>query len=101
MADQDDLLALDIGRQLFGFAALVGIVRFDLCAVGLEDLLVGLVGAQRLLVGQQEVAGVTVLDGNDIADAAELFDAFEQNDIHGQMLLTSRRREAGRYGVRA
>jgi hypothetical protein len=65
-------------RSVFGF---------DAGAVGFEDLAVGFVGAQRLLVGQQEVTGVTVLDVHDVADGAQLLDAFEENDLHGSSPL--------------
>src|SRR3546814_4217337 len=47
-----------------------------------ENLLVGVVRAQGLAVGQKEVAGIAVLDGDDVADRAQLFDAFEQNYMH-------------------
>ena len=78
-----------------------GVVGFDLGAVGFEDLAVGFVGAQRLLVRQQEVAGVAVLDVHDIADPAQLLDAFEEDDFHFVSPLTSRGTAAGRSGGRA
>ncbi|KAG5729474.1 hypothetical protein E4T56_gene20938, partial [Termitomyces sp. T112] len=56
---------------------------FDVGALGFEHLAVGFVGAQRLLVGQQEVTGVTVLHGDDVTDVAQLLDTFEENDLHG------------------
>src|SRR3546814_11781489 len=61
--------------------------------IGFEDLAVGLVGAQRLLARQQEVAGEAVLHLHHIADAAELLDSFEQNHVHVLALLTSRDRD--------
>ena len=79
----------------------VGIVGLDLRAIGFEHLAVGFVGAERLLVGQQIVAGEAVLDLDHVADGAELLDALEQDDFHVLALLISRRREAGRGGGRA
>ena len=72
---------------VFGLDAAIGIVGLDLGAVGFEQLAVGFVGAQRLLVGQQEIARKAVLDGDDVADGAELLDAFEQDDFHGSRSL--------------
>ncbi len=73
---------------LLGVAAARSVVGFDARAVGLEDLAVGVVGAQRLLVGEQEVAGEPVLDLHHVADGAELLDALKQNDVHVRSLLT-------------
>src|SRR3546814_21166534 len=96
LTDQDDLLAVDVLGTDFGFAAAFRVVGFDLRAVGFEQLAVGVVRAQRLVVGQQVIAGKAVLDVDDIADAAEFLDAFEQDDFHRSALLTSRCRGAGR-----
>ena len=43
-------------------------------------------GAQRFGLRQQEVAGITRLHGHHVADGAELFDAFKQNNLHGPEL---------------
>src|SRR3546814_14891464 len=94
LTDQDDLLAVDVLGTDFGFAAAFRVVGFDLRAVGFEQLAVGVVRAQRLVVGQQEIAGKAVLDVEDIADAAAFLDAFEQHDFHRSALLTSRCRWA-------
>src|SRR3546814_6424884 len=40
------------------------------------------VGAKRLLIGKQEVAGIAGFHGDDVADTAQLLDTFEQNDFH-------------------
>ena len=50
---------------------------------GLRTSAVVLGGAQRLLLRQQEVAGVAVLDVDDVAHLAEAADALEENDLHG------------------
>ena len=60
----------------------LGVAGFDLGALAFEDLQVGGVGAQRLGARQQEVAGEAVLDVDHVAEGAEAFDAFEQNDFH-------------------
>src|SRR3546814_9338046 len=57
LTDQDDLLAVDVLGTDFGFAAAFRVVGFDLRAVGFEQLAVGVVRAQRLVVGQQVIAG--------------------------------------------
>src|SRR5690606_14702237 len=80
--NEHELGAVDIGAGLGGFVASRGVLGFEPLAIGFEDLAVGFVGAQRLLVRQQEVAGVAVLDGDHVADRAELLDAFEQDDFH-------------------
>ena len=77
--DRDAVQRLGI---LLRFGAALGVVGFDLGAVGLEHLAVRLVGAQRLATRQQEVAGVAVLDLHNVADVTELLDSFEQNDVH-------------------
>ena len=80
LTDQNDLRAVDLLGFLFGFATLLSVFLFEPLTIGFEDLLVGFVGAQRLAVGEQEVARVTVLDGNDVADGAQLLDTFEEDD---------------------
>jgi hypothetical protein len=88
LADQLDAGALDAFRVALSDRAALGILGFDAFAIALEHLAVGLVGAQRLAVRQQVVAGVAVLHADHVADGAELFDAFEQDDIHvGRSLL--------------
>src|SRR5690606_7272835 len=68
----------------FGLA--LEVPRLELGALALELLLVGFVGAQRLALRQQEVAGVAVLDLDGFAHLAEAGNAFEKNDIHGFFL---------------
>ena len=63
------------------------VARLELDALCLETLLVGLGGAQRLAVRQEEIAGIAVLDFDGLAHLAELRHAFEQNDFHGRLLL--------------
>ncbi len=101
LADQLDGLALDVRRVLLGGGTLLGILRLDPGAVGLEQLAVGFVGAERLLVGKKIVAGKAVLHMDDVADCTKLLDPFEQDDFHGPLLLISRGREEGRCGGRA
>src|SRR5690606_12519251 len=94
-ADQNHFHAVDILAGLLGFGALFRVFLFQALAVGFEDLAVGFVGAQRLLLRKQEVTGVAVPHGDDVTDRAQLLDAFEQDDFHGCALLTSRDRAAG------
>ena len=71
--------------QLYGSVSARDIV--DALAARFEQLAVAVVGAQRLLVGQQVIAGKAVLDLYHVADGAELFDALKQNDFHGSSSL--------------
>src|SRR5262249_32320738 len=68
---------------LLGGGALLGVARFDLGAAALEHLAVGVGGAERLLLRQQVIASVAVTDAHFLADAAKIFDAFKQGDLHG------------------
>ena len=61
----------------------LGVIRLNLGTIGFEQLPVGVVCTKRLLVRKQVVASETVLDGDDVADGAELLDAFKQDDFHG------------------
>ncbi len=72
-------IALEIGD---GDVAAAGVLGLDHRAVGLETLLVRLRRPQRLGAGQEEVAREARLDGDDVADVAELLDALEQDHIH-------------------
>src|SRR5262249_39162099 len=54
----------------------LGALRFELGFIGFGD-------AQRLVVRQQEIAREAIAHLHDIADAAEIFDAFQQNEFHG------------------
>ena len=48
----------------------------------LEALQVGFGGAQRLVLGQQEITRETVLHPDDIAHLAQLLDALQQHNLH-------------------
>ena len=52
-----------------------------------NSLRLAVVGAERLLVGQQIVAGEAVLDLHYVADGAELLDALQQDNFHGERSL--------------
>ena len=58
------------------------VVAFDLRTVRFENLAVCGVGTKCFLVGKQEVTGIAVLHHNNVANGAEFFDPFEQNDFH-------------------
>ena len=83
LAQQDEGLAVQLLGDLLGFLLAFQIARFQLRLLGLEIFAVGLGGAQRLLLRQQEVAGEAVLDAHFVAHLAELLDAFEQDHLHG------------------
>ena len=87
LAQQHEGLAVELARDLFGFFLALEIARFQLRALGFEIVEVGFGRAQRLLLRQQEVAGEAVLHLHHIAHLAELFDAFEQDHLHGCLLL--------------
>ncbi len=72
-------------------------LRFSIEARSTSNfLLVGLGGAERLVLRQEEVAGVAVLDGDFVADVTVLADALEQNDFHfGSFAVPAR----GRLGA--
>ena len=101
LTDERHARAVDTLRIDHRGLATLGVVGFDLGAVGLEHLLVGGVRTEGLLAGKKEIAGIAVLHGDDITDRAELFHAFEQDHVHLTVLLISRCREAARYDGRA
>ena len=87
LADDDEGLAVDLGRDLAGFALALEALLLQL---RLHAFVFGLafgIGAQRLAAGQQKVAGIAVLDADNVAHLAEFADAFEQNDFHGSSPL--------------
>ena len=85
-ANHREGLAVELLRDRFGFLLRFEVADLELGAVGLEALEVRFGGAQRLALGQEEVAGVAVLDGDDLAHLAELGDALEEYDLHGVLL---------------
>jgi hypothetical protein len=82
LANQLYGFSIDALGRLFRISAALGVFRLDARPIGFEQLAIGIVGAKRLLIGQQIVAGKAVLELDHVADAAELFDAFEQDDVH-------------------
>ena len=81
-ADQDEALAFDLGGNGFGFFLVLQVGGFELGAAAVEHLLVFFGGAQGLFLRQQEVAGVPVLDVDDVAHLAEAADTLEKNNLH-------------------
>ena len=67
---------------------LLGGGLLELDAARLELLDRGLGGATRHPGRDQEVAGVAVLDLDDVAEVAEVGDLFQQDDLHGGLLRT-------------
>ncbi|MPN33016.1 hypothetical protein SDC9_180499 [bioreactor metagenome] len=77
-----ELLALGLGGS-----QLLGGCLFQLGALGFELGLGGSRGTAGAARGDQEVAGVAVLDLDDLAQVAEVHDLVEQNDLHGSCSL--------------
>jgi hypothetical protein len=80
--DDDEILAVKAFGHFRRGGLALGIARFDVLALGLEPGPVGIVGPECAAGRQQIVAGEPVLDGDFVADGAELGDAFQQNDFH-------------------
>ena len=76
------LLPSSVSAIFLGFRLALEVARLELRALAFELLLVGFVGAQRLALRQQEVAGEAVLDLDGVAHLAEAGNAFEKNDFH-------------------
>ncbi len=83
LADDDERLAGEAGRDLLGLRLPLKVARLELVTLGLELLAVGIVGAQRLALRQQEIAGEAVADADDVSHLAEAGDALEKDDFHG------------------
>ena len=83
LADDDEGLAVELRGDRCGLALALEVAGLELGALGFEALGVVLGGAERLALGQQEVAGIAVADADDVAHLAEAGDAFEQDHLHG------------------
>jgi hypothetical protein len=88
-ADHHEGLAVELFGDLLGFRLALEVAGFEHRALGFETGLVGGIGAQRLALGQQEVAGVAVANLYGFAHLAELGDAFKKNDVHCSVLSGS------------
>src|SRR5690606_40737341 len=97
LADHDVGLAVDLVGDLLRVGLVLLVTRLDGGALDFEGLQVGGGGPAGLVARQKEVTGEAVLDGHDVADGAEVLDAFKQNDLH----LTSPRRAGGPDSGRA
>ena len=88
LADDDQLHAVQLRRR--ASAALLrslGVLRFKLGALLFKQFEIGFGRAQRLLVRQQEIAGKTGADLDDLAHLAQALDAFQKNDFDHDFLL--------------
>ena len=97
LTDHDVGLAVDLVGDLLGVGLVLLVALLDGGAVEFERLQVGGGGPAGLVARQKEVTGEAVLDGHDVADGAEILDAFKQNDLH----LTSPRTAGGPDSGRA
>jgi hypothetical protein len=82
-------LAVELLGDLLGFRLALEVAGFEHRTLGFETGLVGGIGAQRLALGQQEVAGVAVANLYGFAHLAELGDAFKKDDVHCSVLSGS------------
>src|SRR4029077_4370245 len=99
LTDEDERFSVELLADDFCFFLLLEVARFKLRLLTLEIIAIGPGGAQCLLLRQEKVAGKAVLHLHFVAHLAELFDAFEQNHLHGT--LTSEHREAAPCSARA
>ncbi|MNT94254.1 hypothetical protein D3C72_2358960 [compost metagenome] len=65
-----------------GSGQLLGLDLFQFGAAGFEFLQGGVGCATGLLLGNQEVAGVTITHAHDFTQVAQVDDFFEQNNLH-------------------
>src|SRR5216683_2898342 len=82
LADEDDLEVAHLGADALGFLATLEVLSLQRLTLRFEvgDVVLG--GAQRLLLRQQEVAGVTGLHLHHVAQLTELGHALQQDDVH-------------------
>src|SRR5579883_128333 len=97
LADDHHREPLELRCHLLGLALAREVLRLELSALGLEIGEIVLGRAQRLLLRQEEVAGVAGSHIDHLAHLAELLDPLQQNDLHhGRASLSAWRRAAGR-----
>src|SRR5262249_57846362 len=82
LAHHHEALAVELGRYFFRLAPLSKVARLEVGLHRLEARAVLLGGAERLAFGEQEIAGVTVLDTDDVTHLAEPADALQQDHFH-------------------
>ena len=76
-ARYDELLTIELGRQLLGLLLGLEVARLELRLLCLERGEVHVVGAQGFLLRQKKIAGVAILDGDHFAHLAQLGHAFQ------------------------
>ncbi len=81
-ADQNERLAVQLGGDRFGVRLVREVIGLELGTAAFEHLLVVFGGAQRLLLRQQIIAGVTVLDVDDVAHLSEAANTLKKNNLH-------------------
>ena len=72
LAQDDEALAFELAEVAHGGLAALGVLGLERGAVALELRPVGLGRAQRLVLREEEVAGIAVLHLDDLAHGAEL-----------------------------
>ena len=100
LADDGDLETVNLLGDLFSFALFLQVLSFQNFLLGVKENDVFFGGAKSLLAGQQEVAGITWLDVDNVTHLAKAFHAFEQYNLHVYLLLNERRRAAEQGSAR-
>src|SRR2546427_8812223 len=80
---QLDVYTVELFAQLLSSSQLFSRLLFQFDALGFELGLGGSRGTTGSARGDQEVAGVAVFDLDDVAEATEVHNLVEQNDLHG------------------
>src|SRR5690606_29088713 len=83
LAHDDEGLSVELLGDGARLLLALQIAGFQLRALRLEALAVGVRGPERLALRQQEVARIAVAHAHHVAHLADLGDAFEKNDFHG------------------
>src|SRR5690606_10217722 len=89
LANRRELLAVELLGDRLGFLLELEVARLELNAPLLELLHVLLGGAQRLVLGQEVIAGIAVLHVDDVTHLAETADTLQQDNLHDGLLLRS------------
>ena len=87
LANQNNGQTIKFLADLFSFGALFKVDGFKLGALGFKMFAVFFRRAQRLVLRQQVITGITRFDRHNFAHLAKFLDPFQKNDFH-VLLLT-------------
>src|SRR5665811_2577785 len=82
LADDDEVFSVELPGDALGVGLALKVVRLKLSALALEAFAVGVGGAKCLAAREEKVAGVAVLDRDDVTHLANAANALQQNDLH-------------------